>query len=105
MIEKLLRDDPAYKAKFELYSNTPPPMITNHWLTLTYSEEAELLRRIDLLPSRFTMEQFVSVTQIAEHCFCKPPASHLLCFCGYPWELTDGFDELYFKADVSHTDD
>lgn len=103
LIEKLFRDDPAYKTKFELYSNTPPPLITNQWLTLSDSEEAALLRRIGLLPSRFTMEQFVSVTHIPKHCFCKPPASHLLSFCGYPWELTDGFDEIYFKADVTRT--
>ena len=99
-INQLFQDDPKYKKKFDLFDNTPAPMITNQWVSLTDSEEADLIQKMRLLPPRFSIDQFYPITQISKSCFHKPPTSHLLNFSGYPWDLTDCFDEIYFKADL-----
>ncbi len=97
-IKQFFQDDPEYKKKFDLYDKPPAPMITNQWLSLTDSEEADLIEKLRFLPPQFSMDQFFSITQIPKSCFHKPPTSHLLNFSGYPWELTESFDEKYFKA-------
>lgn len=99
-INQLFQDDPEYRKRFDLFDNNPTPMVTNQWVSLTNSEEADLIQKMHLLPPRFSMDQFYSITQISKSCFHKPPTTHLLNFSGYPWDLTDCFDETYFKADL-----
>jgi hypothetical protein len=99
-INRLFQDDPKYKERFDLFDNTPAPMVTNQWVSLTDSEEADLIQKLYLLPSRFSMDQFCAITQIPKSCFHNPPTSHLLNFSGFPWELTECFDEIFFKVDL-----
>ncbi len=99
-INLFFQNDPKYKKRFELFDNIPAPMITNQWVSLSDAEEADLIQKKRLLPPHFTMDQFCTITQIPNNCFHNPPTSHLLSFYGYPWELTDCFDETYFKVDL-----
>ncbi len=99
-INQLFQDDPKYKKRFDLFDNPPAPMITNQWISCTDSEEAELIQKIPFLPPQFSLDQFCDITQIPKFRFHKPPATHLLNFYGYPWNLTDRFDEIYFKVDL-----
>ena len=99
-INRFFQDDPAYKSKFDRYDKPPDPMITNFWITLTDATEAELLQKLPLLPSRFTMEQFRTIKQLPQGCIQNPPTTHLLNFFGYPWDLTDRFDEIYTKVEL-----
>ena len=61
-INQLFQDSPEYKKRFDLFDNTPAPMITNHFVSLTDSEEADLIPKMRLLPSPFSTDQFCAIT-------------------------------------------
>ena len=89
---------PDYKQRFDAADDLPNPYVANVWLTLTNAEADGIQNNLSLLPERFTGKQFFDIIGLPDHCITKPPATHILNFLGFPWELTESFDQLYYKA-------
>ena len=100
-IIRLFSEDPGHKQKFDEADNLPDPYVANVWLTLTDAEANDVRNKLSLLPERFTVKQFFDIAGLPDHCIAKPPAAHILNFLGYPWELNEDFDPLYFSAKLS----
>lgn len=94
-------EHPDYQQKFDAAKNLPAPYVSYVWLTLTGAEAAGIQNKLSLLPAKFTEKQFFDITGLPDHCITKPPATHILHFLGYPWELTADFDPLYFSVELS----
>ena len=99
-IQEELNNDPDFLSRLNNSFEVSDMMVKNAWLSLTKEEKERLLTGIGLLPDRFTKEQLLSATLLPDHCFIKPPANYLLNLCSYPWEFTDSFNQLFFKAEL-----
>ena len=101
-INSYFTEHPDFLAKFDNAEPKFRPMITNCWFNIPNQEEKEFLECLQRLPQKYTMQEF---WEIAKNYRCyvlpNPPATHLLNFCAYPWDVDENSELLYFKVEIN----
>ena len=99
-IEKYFDEHPDYKEKYDNAEVNLRPTITNCYINLDEKEEAKLKEIIAKLPSGFTMDEFWKKAKKFRDNAKKPPASHILNFIFYPWNMTKKADYIYHGCEL-----
>lgn len=100
-IRQYFADNPDFKEKFNSAEPKFRPMITNCWLNLPEDKEADFLALINSLTEKFTMGDLWTLAKDYKQYVAHPPASHLLNFLTYPWDITQNGDYLYSGTELS----
>ena len=99
-IDRYFAEHPDYKEKYDNAEVNIRPMITNCWINLDEKEEAKLSEIIAELPSGFTMDEFWKKAKKFKDNTKNPPASHMLYFTFYPWNMNKKADFVYHGCEL-----
>lgn len=101
-INARFEQDPVYYRKYLASSNEPGMYVANICLKLTSDEEEALRVKLAQLPETFTDTQLESIAELSRNKKVSSAASgtHILYEWCNPWEITEGFDQLYRKAEL-----
>ena len=99
-IRSAFEQNPKAKMKFDKAPSRPAPYVASVWLNLSKEEEKAVYEILRTLPAHFTAEELWTAAGAYRRCMAQPPATHILYLSGYPWEVNDGFDPLYFEANI-----
>ena len=101
-IDLYFSEHPEQKAKFEAYPFSPKPGIVNLWLNLSEEKESAFNEAMDDLLPRFTGSDVSTLIKDFDAETTKPgEARYELNLMLFPWELTDGFDQIYIGSVLS----
>lgn len=100
-IEAIFEENQKVKQKFEKAPNMPKPSVCSTWLMLSDEQAESFSQLISKCPDRFTSEQFWTwSTDYRQYIVDPSKATHLLYLFSYLWEISDGFQPLYFGPEI-----
>lgn len=100
-LESILDENPKAKQKFENAPSMPKPSVNSVWLTLSEEQAEVFSKSFELLPHRFTLEQFWKLSSnYRQHIVDPSNATHILYLFSYLWEIDDHFQPLHFDPQI-----
>ncbi len=94
-IVQYFADNPKYKAKYDASEVKLTPVLTNCYLSMPQEREADFCALLEELPARFTSDEFWKLFKSYKQYVSKPPATYLLNFESYPWDLDRKCNVVY----------
>lgn len=98
MIENYFAENPEFKEKFDSRENLPNPTIVNYWMTIPIEKIEYFKKLLTDLPQKYSETQFWNMAKEYKSYVSRTPATHLLQFSHYYWELDKNYDLILFDA-------